>query len=179
MLQKYNTLKIIEVFFTEPTKEHYLMEISRKISLAHTSVKKDLEYLKREELVIKKIQKKGIRNFPVYKANLDNKKFKLDKMIYNLSTIFKSGLINFLEQAFFPKSIVLFGSYMRGEDIEDSDIDIFIESSEKELNLDNFEKKLKRKIQIHFKKNFVSYPKELKNNIINGIVLHGFLEGYK
>ena len=46
-------------------------------------------------------------------------------------------------------------------------------------NLKNFEKKLKKRIQIHFKENFSSYPKELKNNIINGIIIYGFLEAFK
>ena len=78
-----------------------------------------------------------------------------------------------------PKSIVLFGSYQRGEDIENSDIDLFIESKKEKLDINIFEKKLKRKIELHFKEDFTSYPKELKNNIINGIVLSGFLEGYK
>ena len=40
MLQKCSILKTAGIFFNEPTKEHYLMEISRKARLAHTSVKK-------------------------------------------------------------------------------------------------------------------------------------------
>ena len=43
----------------------------------------------------------------------------------------------------------------------------------------SFEKKLGRKIELHFNDTFNSYSKELKNNIINGMVLGGFLEGYK
>ena len=78
-----------------------------------------------------------------------------------------------------PKSIVLFGSYQKGEDSENSDIDLFVECDKEELDVKIFEKKLGRKIELHFKKDFTLYPKELKNNIINGIVLSGFLEGYK
>jgi predicted nucleotidyltransferase len=78
-----------------------------------------------------------------------------------------------------PKSIVLFGSYSRGEDIESSDIDIFVECKKEQVNIIKFNKKLKRNIEIRFKENFNKYPKELKNNIINGIILSGFLEGYK
>ena len=100
-------------------------------------------------------------------------------MIYNLSSLLESGLIKFIEEKFMPKSIILFGSYRRGEDIENSDIDIFVECKEKKLNLDKFERKLNRNIQLHFKENFNLYPKELKNNIMNGIVVGGFLEGYK
>ena len=73
----------------------------------------------------------------------------------------------------------MFGSYQKGEDVEDSDIDLFIECKKEELDIKIFEKKLGRNIELHFNENFTSYPKELKNNIINGIVLSGFLEGYK
>ena len=39
MLQKNSIYKTLEIFFLEPTKEHYLIEISRKANIAHTSIK--------------------------------------------------------------------------------------------------------------------------------------------
>ena len=168
-----------EIFFVNPTKKNYLMDISRKIGLAHTSVKKNLDELVKLELVIEFVEKKGRRKFPLYKANIDNKLFKEYKMIYNLSSLLESGVIRFIEEKLMPKSIILFGSYRRGEDTENSDLDIFVECKEEKLNLDKFEIKLNRNIQLHFKENFNLYPKGLKNNIINGIVVGGFLEGYK
>ena len=77
--------------------------------------------------------------------------------------------------------IVLFGSYAKGEDIEDSDIDLYIETpSKKEIDLEQFEKILYRKIQI-FKFNKISEVPNphLANNIINGIILNGHLEVFK
>ena len=168
-----------EIFFVNPTKKNYLMEISRKIGLAHTSVKKNLDELVKLGIVVEFVEKKGRRKFPLYKANIANRLFKEYKMIYNLSSLLESGLIKFIEEKLMPKSIILFGSYRRGEDAENSDIDIFVECKEEELNLDKFERKLNRNIQLHFKENFNLYPKELKNNIMNGIVVGGFLEGYK
>lgn len=41
-------------FFTEPTKSHYLIDISRKINLAHTSVKKELDVLVKYRFISKK-----------------------------------------------------------------------------------------------------------------------------
>ena len=73
----------------------------------------------------------------------------------------------------------MFGSYRRGEDVESSDIDIFVECADEPVNVAQFEKKLGRKIELHFKEDFTAYSKELKNNLINGIVLSGFLEGYR
>jgi|SRR3989344_1125665 len=179
MLQKSSISRTAEVFFVNPTKKSYLMDISRSIGLAHTSVKKNLGTLVKLGLIMESIEKKGGRKFPFYKANLDNRAFRRYKTVYNLSSILESELIEFIEQKLTPKSIVLFGSYEKGEDIENSDIDMFIECKKEELDLSSFEKKLGRKIELHFNDNFNSYPKELKNNIINGRVLSGFLEGYK
>ncbi len=176
MLQKSSILRIANVFFEEPTKAHYLMEISKKANIAHTSTKKHLLTLKKLSIITESKEKKGERIFPIYKANFHNENYKSYKRIYSLLKLKESKLIEFLKDALMPKSIVLFGSYRWGEDIEDSDIDLFIESKKKELNLSKFEKILGRSIQLHFKECFKDYPKELKNNIINGIVLSGYLE---
>lgn len=179
MLQKSSMDRTVEVFFVNPTKKYYLMDLSRTVGLAHTSVKKSLDQLIRFGLITKFVEKRGGRKFPLYQANLDNKTFKKYKAIYNLSVILQSKLIKFIEEKLMPKSVVLFGSYQRGEDIEKSDIDLFIECKTEELDLRSFEKRLGRKIELHFNDHFNSYPAELKNNIINGIVLSGFLEGYR
>jgi len=179
MLQKSSTFRTAEIFFVNPTKEHYLMDISRSIGLAHTSVKKSLNHMVKSGLITESVEKKGRRKFPLYKANIGSKHFRRHKLIYNISSIMESGIIDFIEEKLMPKSAVLFGSYRNGEDTESSDIDLFVECKKEELNIKAFEKKLKRKIELHFKENFALYPKELKNNIINGIVLSGFLEGYK
>ena len=179
MLQKSSMLRIAEFFFVNPTKKNYLMNISRSVGLAHTSIKKNLDKLARLGLIIESIEKKGGRKFPLYKANTNNRLFKEYKIVYNLSSLLESGVISFIEEKLMPKSVIVFGSYRRGDDIEKSDIDIFVECKEEEINLNKFEKKLGKKIQLHFKENFTLYSKELKNNIINGIVVSGFLEGYK
>lgn len=179
MLQKSSMLQTAGVFFINPHKEYYLTDISKEIKLAHTSVKRNLKKLAKLGLIKEYIKRKGKRKFPFYKANTENKIFSRYKTIYNISSILESDLIDYIEKELNPKSIVLFGSYQRGEDSEDSDIDLFVECKEEQLDLKVFEKRFRRKIQLHFKENFISYPKELKNNIINGIVLSGFLEGYK
>ena len=179
MLQKSSMFRTSEIFFVSPTKKQYLMDISRSIGLAHTSVKKNLDKLVKLGLIIGSVEKRGKRKFPFYRANTDIKLFKKEKMVYNLFSVLNSGMIEFIEERLMPKSIVLFGSYQRGEDTESSDVDLFVECKEEELNLNKFEKKLDRKVQLHFKENFGSYSNELKNNIINGTVLMGFLEGYK
>ncbi|MFA6888491.1 MAG: nucleotidyltransferase domain-containing protein [Candidatus Woesearchaeota archaeon] len=179
MLQKSSMEKTIAVFFQTPTKAHYLLDISRNIEIAHTSIKHNIDCLMKAGLIFETIEKKGQRKFPLYTANRDAKKFKTAKVLYNLKSVQESGIIEYLEEKLAPKVIVLFGSYRRGEDVESSDIDLFVECKEEQINITKYEKIFAKKIQFHFKENFLTYPKELKNNIINGIVMSGFLEVYK
>lgn len=179
MLQISNTFNVAEVFFNEPTKPHYLIEISKKSKLAHTSTKKYLISLKKEGIIKESAEKKGKRSYPIYTADIDSSEYKNYKKIYNLIKVYDLKIIQFLKDKLMPKSIVLFGSYLRGEDVETSDIDIFVESKKHDLDLSKFEKEFKRKIELHFNEKFNDFPIELKNNIINGEVLYGYLEVYK
>src|SRR3989339_573627 len=163
-------------WFVEHTKKHYLKEISQKIKVAHTSIIKILLNLQKEKIINRIEKKYGKRNFPFFVANINNDEFKILKKINNLKSVYYSGIINFLELNFMPKSIILFGSYSRGEDIEGSDIDLFLETKEEEINLIRFEKILSRKINIYFKEDINECSKELQNNILNGILLKGELE---
>jgi len=176
MLQTCSIFKIAGLFFKEPTKGHYLLEISAKTNLAHTSVKKHLMDLKKRAIVTELLEKKGKRYFPIYTANMENREYKIYKRAHNLLSLEESGVIDVLKDEFMPACIVVFGSYARGEDVEDSDIDIFLECKEGKIGMEQFEKQLSRKIQLHFKENFGEYPKELRNNISNGIVLRGYLK---
>lgn len=178
MLQNYTMWKVASVFFLDPTKEQYLKQISKDLKVAHTSVMKNLNELVKLSIIKKNIQKKGKRIFPVYTANIDNINYRKMKIFFNLFNLQQSGMIEYLKDTLTPNTIVVFGSYQRGEDTKDSDIDVFVECKNQKIGLAKFEKKLNRKIQLHFKENFRLYSKELKNNIINGTVLSGFLEGY-
>ncbi len=176
MLLKCSILNVAGVFFREPTKDHYLLEISKKADLSHTSTKTHLQTLLKLSIIKESIEKKGERKFPIFRAEVNSKNYKTYKKMFNLLELQDSNLIPYLQDTFMPKCIVLFGSYQRGEDVEESDIDLFIEAEEEKVDLSRFVKLLNRNIQLHFKNNFKKYPKELKNNIINGVVLEGYLE---
>lgn len=177
MVQKSSIGQTLEIFFQYPLNEFSLKEISRKVGIAHTSIRKNLILLEKKGFIEKRTEKRGTRKFPLFKAKRE-KLFQREKKVSNLQNILDSNLISFLEKECSPRCIVLFGSYARGEDTEESDIDLFLETKAEKLNLEQFERKLGRKIELHFKEKFQSYPPELKNNLINGIVLSGFLEGY-
>ena len=168
MIQKCSYLKVLEVFFKEPTKVHFIREISRNIKLASTSVKKHLSEIQNEELIKKKLQ----APFEGYIANKENDKFIQYKQVYNLYSLI--GLKNNIIGKLGPKAIILFGSYQKGEDREESDIDIAIISHiNQSSNLEKYEKTLQRKIHLTLIKNLDDIDEGIKNNIKNGWVLYG------
>jgi len=172
MLQNYNKYRVLSLFFDSPQSNFYIRDIGRKLKLAVTSVTNYLIELTKDGFLIK--TEKGL--YPSYKANRDYENFTFYKKIHNLIKIRDSSLINYIEDNFLPNSIILFGSYSRGEDIETSDIDIFVESKGGKINVEKYEKMLNRKINIFFEDAFNKLSKELKNNIINGIKLDGYLK---
>lgn len=177
MLGNYNTWKVARVFFDEPKKQHSLRAISRKAKLAPKSVLNHLEILKRERVIAIEVETQGRRKLKRYVIDSYSAGYKTRKIIDILDRIQESNLIRHLTDAFSPTAIVLFGSASRGEDRETSDIDLFIQTSSKnEFDHTPFEKAFKRKIQLHIKRNIKDYPKELQNNIANGITLYGFIE---
>jgi predicted nucleotidyltransferase len=175
MLQNCTTYKILGVFFINPKKKFNLKDISRLSKIAHTSVKNELEKLIKQKLIIKEIEIRGKRKFPIYFSNINEKFLGLKKM-HNEYAIKQSGLIPYLRAQLMPNLIILFGSFSRGEDIEESDIDLFIESKQKEIELNKFEEILHHKINLIFKPNINLLKKEFLNNILNGVILYGIIE---
>jgi len=175
MLQNCTTYKILNVFFDDPLKKFGLKEISRVSKIAHTSVKNELKKLIRGGLIKKEIEIKGKRKFPVYFSNV-NEQFTILKKISNEYLIRQSGLIEYLKKNIMPDLIVLFGSFSQGEDIKDSDIDLFIGSKPKEIDLVKFEKMLGHKINLIFKQDINLLKKEFLNNILNGTLLYGVIK---
>ena len=179
MLQKDNRYKILRMFFDDPAPKgigFQLREISRKVAVAPPSVKRYLNELEKEQLIIK--AKHRIHGYPVYYANRDNEEFKFLKRIDMVIKIKESGLTDYLSENCMPDVIILFGSASKGEDLKESDIDLFVLSSKEKIDLSQFEKKLNRKINIFFSNSFNKLSKELRNNIINGVILKGYLKAF-
>ena len=148
-------------------------EIAKILGVSPTAVSKPIKKLKEKDLLI--IEKTKTINFISFNRN-NNQSIEL-KRVENLKNIYLSGLGNYLLHTLAGGTIILFGSYARGEDIINSDIDIaVIERKNKILELEKYEKKLNREININFYNSWKQIHKHLKNNILNGIVLHGSIE---
>ena len=124
------------------------------------------------------LQKIIIENIQFYSANINSKEYKLEKKLYNIKKIHNSGIIEYLNEKYFYPTIILFGSYSKGEDTQTSDIDIYIESRIKNIIIpEKYEIFMKKKIQIFLSKKLFEISNEyLINSIINGITLNGFIE---
>ena len=172
MLQNYNRYKILQEFFDFPTHGFLIRELSRRTKIAQPSVINHLKALLKENLVLKKEAKP----YPIFIANRENEVFKILKVFNLILRIKTSGLLDYMYEKVFPDVIILFGSASKGEDIETSDVDLFLQAKEKKLDLTRYEKIFNRKISLFFKEDFLKLNNELKNNILNGIVLKGYIK---
>lgn len=172
MLQKYSRYRILQEFFDFPSKNFQMRELSRRTKISQPSVINHLRALVKEKLVVK--EKKGI--YPTFRANRDDILFRVYKKWNLILRIYQSNLLNHIHDSCLPDVIILFGSASKGEDIEESDIDLFIQAPEKRLDLTKYEKLLNRKIALFFEENFSKLSDELKNNVLNGIVLKGYIK---
>lgn len=168
---KNNTYKILELFIEFPTKDFSVRGIARHLKFSHATVLKYIDNLKKLDF----IKKKEETLYPTYFANTQNQKYKFHKKNHLVSKLMGSGIVEYIQKETLPSSIILFGSGAKATFTEKSDIDIFIESKELKINLAKYEKKLNRKVNLLFESNLNNLSKELRNNIINGIILYGFI----
>lgn len=171
MLNNTNKERILAFFFRFPTQKVHARGLARLLRISAPTVSTAVAALVREGFLLRKKTKV----MDEISANLDSEKFRTIKRVYNLESLYESGLIDCLKQ-FNPEFVVLFGSYSRGEDIEKSDIDLAIslQADMREIELDIYEKKLERKIAIH-QIDLSKISKEFRNSLANGIVLQGYL----
>lgn len=150
-------------------------QMAKLLKVSPTAIAKSIPKLEKESLILKERQKN--MNLSLITLNRDSKKAMQLKRAENLRLIYESGLSEFLEEELAGATIILFGSYSRGDDTVSSDIDAaVIGRKEKEIGLENFEKRLERKIILNFYPSLKEVHKELKENICNGIVLSGGIE---
>lgn len=173
---------ILQLFIREPEKEFHVRQISKIVKKSPTTISKYLKNLEKQGI----LESEKKLNHLLFKANLNNERFKQIKLNYNLVTIKESGIIEYLEKELnSPKAIILFGSFAKAENNKKSDVDILIISElKKHLSLEKFEKKIGNNIQIFIHseseiEKIKQKNKELLNSWINGIILYGFWELFK
>ncbi|MBI5398659.1 nucleotidyltransferase domain-containing protein [Candidatus Woesearchaeota archaeon] len=172
MIQKYNRYKVLQQFFDFPRKAFLIRELSRNIKLSVPSVRLHVKALLAEGLIMN--DKTGL--YPSFRAVRESLLFKLLKAQNIILRLYQTGVLNAVEKAAYSSCIVLFGSASRGEDTEESDIDLFVQAKRIKLDLSKFEKALNRNINVLFEPDMKTISPELLNNLANGIVVYGYLK---
>ncbi|UZE93869.1 MAG: nucleotidyltransferase domain-containing protein [Candidatus Pacearchaeota archaeon] len=111
-------LKLLSFFLERPSIQLNQKKLKQKVKLAKASATKWLKELEKKDFV--RVEKVGVTK--LYSLNKENPIIKQLKIINNLLSLAK---IRDLSTKFNVKAY-LYGSAARGEDVEDSDLDILI-----------------------------------------------------
>jgi len=176
LYQKIKQLAILKLFIENPHNSYYLRESARLLKMDPMTVKRAFTLFVADEIVLKTEEKNQI----LYKANIDSPAFRYLKISYNLSWLQKKGVPEFLKTHMNTvTSILLFGSYAKGENDRESDVDILTISLSKNTPVTELSKLLKRDVNLI---NFTpaQWSQQSKTNkafyldvILDGIVLYG------
>lgn len=170
MFDDSNRMAVLERIFLNPGKEYHLRGLAKEVGLAPSTVSRIVDELEEEELV------EVERDLKMSITGSRTERFLDLKRSFNLARLAESGLIDRIEDRSVPEAVVVFGSYAKGEDTNESDIDLaFINGREKMIDLEGFERELERQINIQYvEKDKIS--ENFLESLANGITLRGYLE---
>lgn len=169
--------KVLLWFFLFPNNKISLTELTKKLKISKTTANK----------IVKDLEKEGFLKIEIVGKSWQiflNSEYDISKKIsYNLMMIMDTNIIEkTYEKIPNALAIILFGSYRKGDDIPESDIDIAVEVAGiqplKIINLGiirSFGYRKNVPVRLHvFSRNKIDI--NLFSNIANGFVLDGFLE---
>lgn len=117
--------KILCLMFNNPTQEFYEKRIAESTKVSVGACNKYMKKLSEIEFLLK--EKRGKMNF--YKLNRENPLVKQLKILFTLD----SSLMREIAEKIDGKAeVFLYGSFARGEDVEESDLDILLISGKEE-----------------------------------------------
>jgi len=118
-----SALKILYALASDPMCAFYQREVAKEAEVSVGSANRTLKVLAEKELVTK--EKRG--KIFLYKFNTESTVARQIKILFNVNEL--DELVRTLKK--YSKRIVLFGSCAEGNDVKDSDIDLFVLTSEK------------------------------------------------
>ena len=144
MLEKLFTsktrIRILELLIFNPDREFHLREISRKIKITPIYVRRELQNLKELNLVLE--SKKG--NLSLFRINRNSPIFAELKNIFIKTEYFGELIKKSLKKLKIDFAFI-FGSFAKGIESKDSDIDLFVVGDVKEDELLNIIQKIENK----------------------------------
>ena len=169
-------------FYSFPNKETSLNELSSNLHISKTNAKRIVEILVKEGFLKREIYGKTWR----ITCDKDHPYNFTRKIAFNLTMVYESyreGIMDDISKLVGNiRSVILFGSYRKGDDTEESDVDIAVEVLNNEeirivelgvIPKFGFRRNVKVNLHIFSRSNI---DINLFSNIANGIVLDGFLE---
>ena len=137
-----NKALLLRIFFTNPDRAYYLQEIGRILGKKPGTFQKAINSLEKEGI----LQSEYKTKVRLFRVNKD----------YSLYTEFKSivfktvGMTETLREGFTRlrgiRAVFIYGSFAKGEEIAESDIDIFILGKPNRDRLIDTVKKIERKL---------------------------------
>lgn len=172
-------LKVLTHFFDDPYQETYLRELARRINLSIYSTKIAADHLVLEGLLLER--REGRLRY--LKANTGNLFFKQLKIAFNVKKILDSRLTEHLIETIpATSSIILYGSWAKGENDYKSDIDILVIGQRpNRIDASGLETSLGHGIELTVHR-WSEWRKKAETDkafyieiITSGIALHGYL----
>ncbi len=127
--------------------ENHLRQIAKELKINHMTIKRALDSMVKENIL--NVKEEGKNNVFSIKNSLEAYNAVLSAEIYRLSRFIKKHpelKREILELKKMPFMVVIFGSYAKGIETKDSDIDVFIET--KDVKVKNAASKLNEKFSI-------------------------------
>ncbi len=167
--------EILRYFFMNAGKIFNARELAIFLEVSQPAVAKALPSLEKQNFV--KVTKDRKSKRLSIELNRENPFVIGMKRADNIRQLYESCLADSLREIFPGCTVIVFGSFARGEDLYNSDIDIAVVGTKnKAIDFGNFEKKLMKEIRINFYQSFKEISNELRNNILGGILLSGWVE---
>ncbi len=176
MYQKITQLKTLTLFLDNPYEKYYLREAARLLNMSPMTLRRSLNLLLKERLILKE----KIKNQILYYANIQNPAFKHMKISHNLSWLENRNAVEFIRRIIPSAStIILYGSYAKGENDKKSDIDIMVITPVKKEMAEELSALLSKEVNLSLFSP-AEWGRQAKSNrafyldvITEGIVLYG------
>jgi DNA-binding transcriptional ArsR family regulator len=119
MFQESNTAVLAQVIFEEPESEFSVRELAEKAEVSPSTASRKLG-----ALVENGVAERNRSRDSVIVSAPDSQAFRDRKLSFNLWKLAESGVVQELWNKSAPEAVVLFGSFSKGEDTHQSDVDL-------------------------------------------------------
>lgn len=164
---------VLDIFYNEPTKHWHFEEILKHANISRPQASKWLTKFQKDSL-IQRIKEKG--KMPYYISNWEHPNYQVKKRLYALQILERAGFLQHLASLPKAKTVIIFGSIVRGDWYTESDVDVFIYGDDNGYNYAHYWKALNREIQTFVcrtTKDIMKFAPGLLPNILKGYLVKG------